>query len=286
MSRASWACRRCADDPVPAPRERPDALAPPPRAPSVWPVLVIYLIAVVGILALSLVAVTLVHAVYPDLPEKDLALPTLLAGSLAASAALVMTTAVAVRPLDARRLRLLPGRETGMTLALVIVGTLALGQVLGAATALAGLDGLGTMAEIRRVLAGARGSELFAAVFVIGPVAGAAEEIFFRGFMQTALGAVWRPAIAVVVTAVAFALPHVEPIHMTLALGLGLWLGAVTERTGSALPAVAAHVVNNAVSALLTAQGLDVQGPRLNLAVGGLSAATFVAVVTALRRQV
>lgn len=247
---------------------------------------VIYLIAVVGILAFSLVAVALVHGLYPDLPEQDIALPMLLVGSLAASAALVMTIAVAVRPLDAQRLRLLPGHETGMALVLVIVGTLALGQVLGSATAIAGLDGVGTMAEIRRVLAGARGSDLFAAVLVIGPIAGAAEEIFFRGFMQTALRAAWRPPVAVTVTAVAFALPHIEPIHMTLALALGLWLGAVTERTGSALPAVAAHVVNNAVSALLTAQGLDVQGLRLNLAVGGLSAAVFVAAVAALRRQV
>jgi len=122
-------------------------------------------------------------------------------------------------------------------------------------------------------------------VLVIGPLAGAAEEIFFRGFMQTALRAAWRPGAAVTVTAVAFALLHIEPIHATLALALGLWLGAVTERTGSALPAVAAHVVNNVVSTILTAQGLEIQGVRLNLAVGGLCAAAFVAAAVALRRQ-
>ena len=250
-----------------APEESPDAATTPPRAPRVWPVFVIYLLAAVGIVAVSVVALPIVHALYPDLPEREISLPTLLAGGLATATALMMTLLAAVRPLDAQRLRLLPGRETGLTLGLVIVGTLALGQMLSSATVLAGLDGKGAMVEIRRALAGA------------------AEEIFFRGFMQTALRAAWRPGAAVTVTAVAFALLHIEPIHATLALALGLWLGAVTERTGSALPAVAAHVVNNVVSTILTAQGLEIQGVRLNLAVGGLCAAAFVAAAVALRRQ-
>ncbi|MGH7390265.1 MAG: lysostaphin resistance A-like protein, partial [Candidatus Rokuibacteriota bacterium] len=203
---------------------------------------------------------------------------------LASSIALVLTLVATVRPLDARRVRLVPGRETGPMLVLIIVGTLALGQALDSATAIAGLANRGAMAEIRRALEGAAGADLFAAVLVIGPIAGAAEEIFFRGFMQTALVAVWRPAVAVAVTAAAFALLHVEPIHATLALALGLWFGAVTERAGSALPAVAAHVVNNAVFTLLTALSVTIEGVGPNLAAGGGSAIVFVAAALALRR--
>ncbi len=258
--------------------------APPPR-PRVWPVFVAYLMAAFGIFAVSVVVVALVHEAYPDTPEGALSLPLLLGGGLATATVLATTLLATVRPLDARRLRLLPGRESGAALAVVIVGTLALGQALGSAVAIAGLDDVSAMAEIRRAVTGATGSDLFAAMLVVGPIAGAAEEIFFRGFMQTALRAAWPPAAAVTATAACFALLHVEPIHAVLALALGLWLGVVTERTGSALPAVAAHVINNAVSVFLMAQGLEVHGLGQNLLVGGVSAGVFAALLVLLLRR-
>jgi len=89
----------------------------------------------------------------------------------------------------------------------------------------------------------------------------------------------------VAVAALAFAALHIEPLHATLALVLGLWLGTVARWTGSALPAVAAHVVNNVVFTILTALGLSLDGVRLNLIAGGISLLAFVAVVVALRRR-
>ncbi|HSE93989.1 MAG TPA: CPBP family intramembrane glutamic endopeptidase [Methylomirabilota bacterium] len=258
---------------------------PPQGAPRSWPVFATYLLAFVGIVALNLLALALLHEFYPGLPEREITLPALLAGGLASSTALMLALVATVRPLDARRIRLVPGRETGPMLALIIVGTLALGQALDSATAIAGLANRGAIVEIRRALEGATGADLFAAVLVIGPIAGTAEEIFFRGFMQTALGAVWRPAIAVAVTAAAFALLHVEPIHATQALALGLWFGAVTAGTGSALPAVAAHVVNNVVFTVLTALSVTIEGIGPNLAVGASSVVAFVGVAIALRHH-
>jgi vacuolar-type H+-ATPase subunit I/STV1 len=38
-----------------------------------------------------------------------------------------------------------------------------------------------------------------------------------------------------------------------MAVLLALWLGFITERAGSALPAVSAHVINNMVFTVLTA---------------------------------
>lgn len=267
------------------PERSPNGAATPPPAPPVWPVFVAYLLAFIGIVALNLVALAVVRDLFPELPEHEISLPALLAGGLASSTALMITLAAIVRPFDHRRVRLLPGRETGPALALIIVGTLALGQALDSATAVAGLAGRGAMAEIRQVLEGASGPDLFAAVLIIGPIAGAAEELFFRGFMQTALGAVWRPGVAVAVTALAFAALHVEPIHATLALALGLWFGTVALWTGSVLPAVTAHVVNNIVFTILTALGLTIGGVGPNLIVGGCSALAFVAAAVALRRR-
>src|SRR2546430_15037446 len=78
---------------------------------------------------------------------------------------------------------------------------------------LAGLGDKGTMAAIRSALAAAVGPELFLAVLVIGVLAGSAEELFFRGYMQTRLGQRLPPAVAVLVTSVAFGVLHLEWVH-------------------------------------------------------------------------
>ena len=172
----------------------------------------------------------MVKAALPDMSEREIfdGLPGLLAGGVASSVALIATVLAVARPVDPARLRLVPGRETGDQLAAMIVGTLALAQALDSATILAGLGNRGAMAVIRRALEGAAGPELFAAVVVIGVLAGSAEEVFFRGHMQNRLRERWPPALAVVVTSVASACsPGVDPAG--LALALGVWLGFITE---------------------------------------------------------
>ncbi|OLE39922.1 MAG: hypothetical protein AUG00_00120 [Candidatus Rokubacteria bacterium 13_1_20CM_2_70_7] len=243
----------------------------------VWPVFVAYLLAFVGIVAFTLAAALVLHGLYPELPEREVfdGLPGLLAGALASSSALMVTLLAVMRPLDPARLRLKPGRETGPTLVVMIVGTLALGQTLDSATAVAGLADRGTMAVIRRALEGTSGLDLFAAALVIGVIAGVAEEVFFRGYMQTRLAEQWPPSVAVLVTSFAFGLLHLEWLHAMLAFGLGLWLGFVTERAGSALPAVAAHVINNTLFTVLTAGGITVTAFWPNAVLGGASALVF-----------
>src|SRR5262249_28646682 len=160
-----------------------------------------------------------------------------------------------------------------------------LGQTLDSVTVLAGLGQRGSMAIIREALQGARGPDLFAAVLVIGIMAGAAEEVFFRGYMQTRLRQAWPPAPAIVPTALAFALLHLEWLHALLALVLGLWLGFVTEQMGSALPAVAAHVVNNTVFTILTATLGSLAGVALNVGLAVGSAIVFGACLAVLARR-
>jgi membrane protease YdiL (CAAX protease family) len=251
-------------------------------------ILAAYLLAFVNIVVLSVMALLLVREMYPDVSEAELArgLPALLAGALASATALLLTIVLVTRPLDAAGLRLLPGRETGTALGLMILGTLALGQALDSALAVLGLANRGTMALIRSALEGAAGAELFLAVLVIGVIAGAAEEVFFRGYLQTSLREHLSPAGAVVAAALGFALFHPDPVHGPVALALGLWLGGITERAGSALPAVACHVVNNSLFTLLTVFGVTVDGAGPNAALGVASLLVFAGCVVLVAREV
>jgi membrane protease YdiL (CAAX protease family) len=245
----------------------------------VWPIFAAYLLAAFSILGFSLIAALMLRAAFPELSEREVfdGLPGLLAGGMASSMALIVTVCVVARPLDPVRLRLVPGRETGDQLVAMILGTLALGQVLDSATTLTGLGNRGAMAVIRRAIEGAAGPELFAAVVVIGVLAGSAEEVFFRGYMQTGLRERWPRALAMIVTSVAFGLLHMEWLHAVLALTLGLWLGFITEQAGSALPAIAGHVVNNVVFTVLTATLGTLQDRTLNMALLTGSAVIFFA---------
>lgn len=237
------------------------------------------MLAFVGIVACTVVAAAVLRTLDPDLPDQDVfdGLPALLAGGIASSVALLVTVSAVVRPLGAARLRLLPGRERGSHLLAAIVGTVALGQALDSIMAISGLARHGSMVAIRRALQAASGPDLFGAVVVIGLLAGSAEEVFFRGYMQTMLGERWRAWVAVAVTSLCFGLLHMEWRHAVLAVVLGLWLGSVTELCGSALPAVAAHVVNNTLFTLLTATVGTTEAVRVNVWLLAGSGSVFVA---------
>src|SRR5262249_11481349 len=153
--------------------------------PPIWPVFVAYVGAFAAIVVFSIFALGAVHAMYPDLPESAVfeTLPGLLAMAIASSTGLLVTVLLVDRGTSLARLRLLPARETGWTLSVMVIGMLALAQLLDSLAILAGLGQHGTMVMIRRALAQAVGPDLFLAVLVIGVLAGSAEEIFFRGYM-------------------------------------------------------------------------------------------------------
>ena len=217
----------------------------------VWRVFATYIAAVAGIVMASSMAVVTLKSIFPDTPDLALlqSLAALIAGSLASSFALIFTLLAIVQPATPAALRLSPGWETGRALGVMVLGMLALGQALDSLTWLLGVGERGSMVIVRRVLEGAVGPDIFGAVLVFGVIAGATEELFFRGYMQTRLAEAWGPARAVVVTAACFGVLHVDVsgVHMALAFAMGLYLGFVVERTGSVLPAIVCHVVKNVV---------------------------------------
>lgn len=82
-------------------------------------------------------------------------------------------------------------------------------------------------------------------IVVIGPLA---EELVFRGIIQTRLLRAMPTWTAVVLQAVLFGIIHGTPIQIVYALLLGLALGFLRSRTGSILPGFAAHAAFNAMN--------------------------------------
>ena len=83
-------------------------------------------------------------------------------------------------------------------------------------------------------------SALFAAIF--GPIA---EEIFFRGFMYSAikktLGIFW----AMLITSAIFSLLHAHLVGFLPIMALGLLLAYLYERTGSLVSSMTVHIIHN-----------------------------------------
>jgi membrane protease YdiL (CAAX protease family) len=88
---------------------------------------------------------------------------------------------------------------------------------------------------------------VIAALFV-APIG---EEMLFRGLVQRSLEHFREPAIAIVLTAVLFALVHFNPWTAIQVMLLGLVFGYMTWKSGSILPSIIAHSLNNLASLLL-----------------------------------
>lgn len=82
-------------------------------------------------------------------------------------------------------------------------------------------------------------------IAVAGPLA---EELMFRGVIQTRLEQAMPVWAAVVLQAVLFGVVHGTPVQMAYAFLLGLVFGFLRSRTGSILPGFAAHAAFNAMN--------------------------------------
>lgn len=71
------------------------------------------------------------------------------------------------------------------------------------------------------------------------------EEMLFRGYIQQRLLKRWSPIWAIGVTSLLFALVHITPHGIAVALPLGIWLGVIAWRTGSIGPSIACHAFVN-----------------------------------------
>ncbi|MFK7987229.1 MAG: lysostaphin resistance A-like protein [Sandaracinaceae bacterium] len=95
----------------------------------------------------------------------------------------------------------------------------------------------------------ARSAPWFLVVPAMALVPGFAEELLFRGAFQNAIR---NRGLALVLSAVLFALYHTDPHHVAAVLPLGFYLAWLRHRTGSTFVPIAAHVANNATAVIAT----------------------------------
>jgi membrane protease YdiL (CAAX protease family) len=209
-------------------------------------------------------------------PGRD-GLAALLVSVPASSLALIAIAWLAAGRPRREGLRLLPGRASARVIVVMIVGVLALSQALESLAILLGVGPGANLDWIAGALAGAGPVSLLLAVLVIGGLAPVGEELFFRGFMLTRLRRVWSAGPAILLTAIAFGVIHGEWVHGVLATGIGIYLGLVTERSGSVVPAVICHVANNTASVLLSAAIGSAPGRGMNVVLFVLTASLFAA---------
>jgi membrane protease YdiL (CAAX protease family) len=79
-----------------------------------------------------------------------------------------------------------------------------------------------------------------------------AEEIVFRGILTRALTQRFQPIGAIAISALVFAVFHLNPPQIVSTVLLGLALGYLTLRANSIVPAVIVHFLNNSIAIVLS----------------------------------
>lgn len=257
-------------------------LAPPPRPPRIWTVFVAFIAAFfVGSLVAGIVAVAIAIAIHgPGLMEDPsrlemvitqppIFLPMLFATQVVLAGAAVIGGLLSRVPMR-QRLRLGWPQMPWHGYVVFAIGTVALGYTSGIVIELLGFGDHGVLEEFEKAIASLHGPVLIIAALVIGLSPGFGEELLFRGYIQTRLRRRWPRLLALAVTSVLFGIIHFDFVQSTFAVFLGLWLGEVTDRTGSIWPAVVGHAVNNAAAtvmgALLGSQQAVTSSPAWDLA--------------------
>jgi uncharacterized protein len=242
--------------------EELSAEMPRDRPPTVWPVFVTFvgaLVAIFGlqiILAVGLVIWLLVQGAdlqeFARDPMDALAWPGIIV-TFATVSQLVIAAAAVIGAwyTSGSLVRTLGFGKPALRfweLPIVIVGAMA-PAAFGAALA-AGLAELVPPDPLLEKTIG-RITMAWAAPFIlfISLTPGFAEEAFFRGYMQGRLCRRWPAWVGILISSGLFALLHLNLHQIVFAFPLGCWLGVIAWRTGSIWPCIVVHAAWNAGSA-------------------------------------
>lgn len=88
-------------------------------------------------------------------------------------------------------------------------------------------------------------TELGALLILVAVIAPIVEELFFRGMLYPVLRQRWSAIAAIVVNGFLFALIHVVPILLPGLFFVGMVLAWVRERSGSVIPCMVIHALQN-----------------------------------------
>lgn len=123
-------------------------------------------------------------------------------------------------------------------------------------------------------------------ITVLGPIF---EEILFRGVITKVLLKRYSPVKAIAASAVIFGVIHGNPVQILSAGLIGLLLAWVYYRTGSLIPCILMHIINNGLSVFLGKTYPDVEYLRdltsenMSYVLLGLSLLSFVLLLLKMR---
>lgn len=274
-------------------------ILPPARRPRVWTVFLVCVLTLIGaalVGGIVLVGIALVQAGpngFGKAPDKaimeTMSTPIGLLSSMASTMlllALAALSAAGLSPVPWReRLRLRPPEISGATWAASLFGMLGLNVAFTAAMNL-GLSPEETILQtLSEAIASLSGLGLIPGFLVICVAPGIAEELLFRGYVQTRFAQRWRPGTAVFWTAMMFGLYHMDLTQGLFAFAMGLFLGVLTERARSIIPAMVCHAAINAFSFSMTVASIEMTTPTANVVTVVAGGIVMVACFEYVRRR-
>ncbi len=133
-------------------------------------------------------------------------------------------------------------------LALAVAGTLALSHLLGLIVSATDNRADSAIVRVNALLADASGGALLAAVVALAIAPALSEEILFRGLLLGRFCDRLGTAGGLALSSLLFGVIHLDLAQGAAALVLGLYLGALTLRTGSVHAAILCHGANNLIA--------------------------------------
>jgi uncharacterized protein len=99
--------------------------------------------------------------------------------------------------------------------------------------------------------------ELFFVILVVAIVPAIAEELLFRGLIQSTFNRMMPPSAAAILSGIIFGLYHVNPFEAVPLAGLGIFFGILRYRSQSLAVPIAAHFLNNVLAVLAGYFGME-----------------------------
>lgn len=234
--------------------DTPSKSAPPRVWPSVLSPFAAIILAVVFqiVMAVVLVFILMGQGTEPDqlsdkimdsMTDPPVFILTLVLGQVAFAIVALLAGYLSPEPLR-QRLAFPPNRASGKIYLLTMLGSIfVLALAMSAAygmTLVVDPDG-----SVEGLFSKMTIGWLIPFCLLIAFLPGFIEEILFRGYIQTRFLKRWSPPAAIALSSILFAIAHVSPHAIALALILGVWLGYIAYRSGSIGPGIACHAFVN-----------------------------------------
>ncbi len=262
-----------------------------------WPVVVAFFAAVFGMLFANVLLAGVVFAFYARelgltagleaVGTWAMSLPGLAASAGATGLVLAMVSVGGARlgkHAVSERLRLARGRLGALPIAAAALCTFAGGFLFSQSFELFGFREDGVLAVITKSVNEASWPAWTVSILGLAVVPGIAEELFFRGFVQTRAVAALGPARGIILSALLFGVFHMDLKQGLYAALVGMFLGWLAFRAGSIRPSMLAHGMSNFLSLALAKLGVGPETTRTKIILLALAAMVIVGTVLLVRR--